>query len=87
MEALASVTPAQLAEEIRSAARDVYRCGQAWRRSADWSGDKLARKGYELIAVAVATLDALPEPATCAPLMRASSSARAFEGSTSPQPN
>jgi hypothetical protein len=64
LEDLAAVTPAQLAGEIRTAAADVYLCAQAWRSSAKWRGDKLDRKGYEVIAIAVADLNVAPEPAT-----------------------
>ena len=37
---------------------------QAWRASPKWKGDKLDRKAYEVIGVAVAELDALPAPIT-----------------------
>jgi hypothetical protein len=62
---LAAVTPAALADEIRAATADVYARAQAWRRSPKYrGGDKLHRKAYEVIAVAVAELDGLPEPRT-----------------------
>jgi hypothetical protein len=62
LQALAAVTPAQLDGEIRTATRDVYASAQAWRRSPSWTGDKLTRKGYEVIAIA--DLDAIPTAAT-----------------------
>jgi hypothetical protein len=61
---LADVTPAALADEIRVATADVYARAQAWRRSPKWKGDKLDRRAYEVIAVAVAELDGVPQPRT-----------------------
>jgi hypothetical protein len=62
LEELAAITPAQLADEIRAATAEVYLRAQAWRRSAKWRNDKLDRRAYERVAVAVAELDALPAP-------------------------
>jgi hypothetical protein len=59
---LAGVSPAALADEIRAATADVYARAQTWRRSAKWRGDKLDRRAYEVIAVAVAELDGVPAP-------------------------
>jgi hypothetical protein len=64
LEHLAAIPPVQLAGEIRAATADAYLCAQAWRRSPKWRGDKHDRKGYEVIAVAVANLSVVPEPAT-----------------------
>jgi hypothetical protein len=61
---LAAITPAELADEIRAAAATVYARAQVWRRSSDFRGDRLHRKAYEVVALAVAELDAVPEPRT-----------------------
>jgi hypothetical protein len=61
---LAALTPAQLADEIRADAAEVYTRAQAWRRSPEWTGDKHDRSSYDTIAAVKAELDALPEPAT-----------------------
>ncbi len=63
-QALATTTPAELANDIRSAARDVYTYAQAWRRSSDWSGDTADRKAFETIVLVRANLDATPDPTT-----------------------
>jgi hypothetical protein len=59
---LAALTPAQLANEIRTDAAEVYARAQTWRRSSTWTGDKHDCKAYDSIAVMKAELDALPEP-------------------------
>jgi hypothetical protein len=61
---LAETTPADLADAIRAATADVYARAQAWRGSPKWRGDKLDRRAYDVIAVAVAALDRVPEPRT-----------------------
>jgi hypothetical protein len=61
---LAALTPGQLAAEVRADAAEVYARAQAWRASPQWTGDKQDRKAYDSIAVMIAELDALPEPAT-----------------------
>lgn len=61
---LADTTPADLADAIRAATAEVYARAQDWRRSDKWRGDKLDRRAYEVIAVAVAELDGVPAPRT-----------------------
>ena len=60
VEALATVSPSEMADDIRAATADVYAYAQAWRSSPSWHGDKLQRKAYDCVAVAVAELDAIP---------------------------
>lgn len=64
IETLAATTPAELADEIRTASARIYACAQAWRNSASWRGDKLDRKAYERLIAAVLELDSMPQPAT-----------------------
>src|SRR5262249_21681022 len=59
---LASLTPAQLAAEIRSNAADVHAQAQAWRSSPEWNGDERDRTAYETVAGAISELDTIPEP-------------------------
>ena|SRR5947209_7023863 len=61
---LAEITPAELADDIRAAAAAVYARAQAWRRSPTFRGDRLHRKAYEVVVVAIAELDAVPTPRT-----------------------
>jgi hypothetical protein len=59
---LASLTPAQLAAEIRCNAADVNAQAEAWRSSPEWNGDERDRAAYETVVQAIGELDTIPEP-------------------------
>jgi hypothetical protein len=64
IETLAATTPAELADEIRTATAHIYACAQAWRSSTSWRGDKLDLKAYERLIAAVLELDSVPRATT-----------------------
>jgi hypothetical protein len=61
LEAMAAITPTDLADDIRAATARVHVCAQAWRQSAYWRGDKLHRKAYEQVVTAAVELDSVPQ--------------------------
>jgi hypothetical protein len=64
IETLAATTPAELADQIRTATARIYAHAQAWRSSPSWRGNKLDRKAYERLIAAVTELDSTPQPVT-----------------------
>ncbi|MBM0203793.1 hypothetical protein JNW90_12220 [Micromonospora sp. STR1s_5] len=58
------LTPRQQAALIRSAAAEVRQRVQEWRNSLGWQDTPTNAYRHQATVVAVAALDALPEPAT-----------------------
>ena len=67
---LASLTPTQLAAEIRNDAAEVQLRAQAWRHSTQWRSDKHDLKAIDTIAGVIAELAGLPNPHTHHDVMR-----------------
>jgi cytochrome P450 len=54
--------PKQYTDQIRALTAEVWRRVQEWHDKPDWVDDERNRHRYQLIAKAVAQLDALPDP-------------------------
>ncbi|MGC4810575.1 hypothetical protein ACLQ29_08630 [Micromonospora sp. DT228] len=64
LDARTELTPRQQAAVIRTAAAEVHQRVQEWRHSPGWQDTATNAYRYQATVVAVAALDALPEPAT-----------------------